>query len=170
MSDTIYDLLRDKDKTYELFYNESLYELDAFEIIDPDKNLLEEDWKGKSLDCKKDYLLSSYLEDKTIIIKYLEKFIDLSHKYKSIVSIEAEVTLRGAFPEMNTLGWVGKENNYYGEILWGERSLITRFKMNEMTMETYLNFKPEVPYYFPKGKQHKSLPRGPSCHLSIYTN
>ena len=170
MSDTIYDLLRDKNKIIEIFYENELHDLDAFEIINPETNLLEEGWKDRTLDNKKNYILDAYLKDKTIIVKHLEKFIDLTDTYKNAAFIEAEITYNGALPERNTLGWIAKENDYYGVILWGERTLTTRYRMNEITMETYLKFKPEVPYFLPKGKQHKSLPKGPSCHLLVYTN
>jgi len=162
----IYSLLNDPDNIRELLFDYELHYLDSFFVIDPEKKEYQTNKQFDSILEKMVYVDKAWVDGKTIVIKNLEKFIDLTDEFGSGIDIHAYI-----IPKFQKHGdsfdWHTDDRTVWAKVLWGQKMFAKRYKANETTMESYFKLGPNEKTFIPKGQWHKAIPMGPSCLLSI---
>jgi hypothetical protein len=165
----IYSLLNDPDKIVELFYDFELHLNGNFFIIDPQTKEYDVNWKRDYTDIlsQMQYVHKSYNDGKTIIIKKLENFINLSEEFGKDIDIHAYIVPQKQDSSGDSFGWHTDDRSVWIKMLWGSKIFALRYQANETVMENYIKVNPGDKIFIKKGQYHKASPMGSSCLLSI---
>lgn len=166
MKQDILSLLNNPELIRELFFDYELQLLDSFYVIDPITKEYQTNRIKDSLLENMVFIDKAYVDGKTIVIKNLEKFIDLSSEFGPDVDIHAYIVPK--FIEAgNSFDWHTDDRSVWIKMLWGTKLFGTRCWANETIMDHYIKIHGGQKYFIPKGRLHKASPMGASCLLSV---
>lgn len=166
MKRDILSLLNNQDQIRELFFDYELHLLDSFYVIDPITKEYQTNRIKDSLLENMVFIDKAYVDGKTIVIKNLEKFIDLSSEFGPDIDIHAYIVPK--FVENgDSFDWHTDDRSVWVKMLWGQKIFALRYHANETVMENYIRLDPGRKIFIPKGQYHRASPMGASCLLSV---
>ena len=166
MKRDILSLLNNPDSIRELFFDYELHLLDSYYVIDPITKEYQTNRIKDSLLENMVFIDKAYVDGKTIVIKNLEKFIDLTPEFGPGIDIHAYIVPK--FTENgDSFDWHTDDRTVWIKMLWGDKLFCKRYQANETIMETYSKMSGGQKCLIPKGQYHRAVPMGPSCLLSV---
>jgi hypothetical protein len=166
MKQDILSLLNNPELIRELFFDYELHLLDSFYVIDPITKEYQTNRIQDSLLENMVFIDKAYVDGKTIVIKNLEKFIDLNSEFGPNIDIHAYI-VPGSIESGDSFDWHTDDRSVYIKMLWGSKIFALRYQANETVMENYIKLDSSSKFFIPKGQYHKASPMGASCLLSI---
>jgi hypothetical protein len=151
----------------EIFFDYELHALNSFFVIDPNSKEYQTNRKKESYLDDMNFILNSYKSGKTIVIKNLEFFIDLTEEFGKGIDIHAYLVPQNKDNNGDSFNWHTDDRNVWAKIIYGEKIFALRYSANETIMENYIKLKTGQKIHIPKGQWHKAIPTGASCLLSI---
>lgn len=166
MKRDILSLLNSSELIRELFFDYELHLLDSFYVIDPITKEYQTNRIQDSLLENMVFIDKAYVDGKTIVIKNLEKFIDLSSEFGPNVNIHAYIVPQ-SIESGDSFDWHTDDRSVWIKMLWGIKIFALRYHANETVMENYIKLSLGSKLFIPKGQYHRASPVGASCLLSV---
>lgn len=161
-----YSLLSDQEKIQEIFFDYELHSMDSFFVIDPEKKEYQTNLKFENILDKMIYFKKAWEEGKTIVIKNLENFINLTDEFGEGIDIHAYI-IPNSQQEGSSFDWHTDDRTVWIKMLWGQKLFSLRYFANETKMDHFIKLDKGKKILIKKGQPHRAVPMGPSCLLSV---
>lgn len=166
MKQDILSLLSNPKLIRELFFDYELHLLNSFYVIDPITKEYQTNKINDSLLENMVFIDKAYVDGKTIVIKNLEKFIDLTSEFGPNIDIHAYIVPQ--FTENgDSFDWHTDDRSVWIKMLWGIKQFILRYETKGTIMENFIKIDAGNKIFIRKGQYHKASPMGASCLLSV---
>lgn len=166
MKHDTYSLLKDPEKIKEIFFDYELHSLNSFFVIDSIKKEYQTNLKFENILDKMIYIKKAWEEGKTIVIKNLEKFIDLTDEFGENIDIHAYIVPPSS-ANGDSFDWHTDDRTVWVKMLWGQKLFALRYFANETRMDNFIKLNKDQKIIINKGQYHRAIPMGPSCLLSV---
>lgn len=156
----ILSLLSNPETIKEIFFDWELHQLKSFFVINSEHKGYEE---GTFHSMQS--LYQAHLDGKTIVIKNLEKFIDLTDEFGPGIDIHAYIVPNREGGD--SFDWHTDDRSVWVKMLYGTKLFGLRNWANETRMDNLFKVHAGNKVYIPKGQYHIAHPMGASCLLSV---